>query len=231
MSKLRPRNSRQVNLHELFLRLQQQMTANLLTDREVLSHSGTKGDAAEVHWRAMLTRYLPQRYCPDKAFVVDCEGNISEQIDVVIYDRHYSPFLFNQDDARYVSAESVYAVFEAKQEITAQHVKYARQKAASVRRLRRTSAPIPHAGGIYKPRKPRRILAGILGLESSWFPPFGRPLRKALSATDPLERLDLGCALKHGSFEAKYRSQGIFSIRTSTPETSLVFLRRHSPGG
>lgn len=212
-----------VSLRGLFLHLQEQMISALSTDRAVLYHPGTKGDAAEAHWREMLTKYLPKRYCADKAMVVDCDGRVSEQIDVVIYDRQYSPFLFNQDRAKYVPAESVYAVFETKQEINAQYIEYAQAKAASVRRLRRTSVPIHYAGGIYKPRKPQKILAGILALESSWHPPLGKPFREALKKARPSGRLDLGCALKHGAFEAKYPRVKAVALAESTPETSLIF--------
>lgn len=35
----------------------------------------------------MLSTYLSKRYCADKAFVIDSIGNISDEIDIVIYDR------------------------------------------------------------------------------------------------------------------------------------------------
>lgn len=82
-----------------------------------------------------------------KAFVVDSEGHFSEQIDIVVYDRQYSPFIFTFNDQLFIPAESVYAVFEAKQELSADIIRYAQNKATSVRRLKRTSLPIPHAGG------------------------------------------------------------------------------------
>ena len=52
-----------------------------------------------------------------------------------------------------IPAESVYAVFEAKQAANAGLVAYAQEKVASVRRLHRTSLPIPYAKGVY-PAKP-----------------------------------------------------------------------------
>jgi hypothetical protein len=213
----------EISLRGLFLGLQQQMIASLSTNREVILHPGAKGDASELHWLKMLNDYLPERYRADKAFVIDCKGSLSEQIDVVIYDRHYSPFLFNQDGAKYIPAESVYAVFEVKQEISGPYIKYAQEKAASVRRLRRTSAIIPHAGGTYKPKRPPRILAGILALESSWSPPFGAALNKALNGATQAERLDFGCALKQGAFEVQYPTNGRSSIKKGNAKTALIF--------
>lgn len=83
--------------------------------------------------------------------------------------------MFNQDGAKYVPAESVYAVLEVRQEFNGANVAYAAEKAASVRKLRRTSAPIPHAGGKFDPIVPPPILAGILTLDSEWKPAFGKP--------------------------------------------------------
>jgi hypothetical protein len=72
------------------------------------------------------------------AHVVDSNGNFSDQIDVVLFDRHYSPYILNFQQQKILSAESAYAVFEAKQSINLNEVRYAQEKIASVRRLNRT---------------------------------------------------------------------------------------------
>jgi len=131
--------------------------------------------------------------------VVDSNGVFSEQIDVVVFDRQYSPFIFHYQDQIVIPAESVYAAFEAKQTITAALIDYAQKKVASVRRLHRTSLPIPHAGGTYPPKSLMPILGGILTLESNWNPPLGEPMMTALTR-NPEGRLDLGCVAAHGMF-------------------------------
>ena len=118
-------------------------------------------------------------------------GAFSDQIDVVVFDRQYSPFIFRFQARTIIPAESVYAVFEAKQVINATQVDYAQKKVATVRRLHRTSLPIPHAGGTYAPKPLPAILGGLLTFESDWSPPLGQPLTDALTATDPVGRLDL----------------------------------------
>lgn len=217
------KKSKSINLHTIFLGLQDQMIASLSTNREVIKHASTKGEATELHWLDMLNNYLPKRYRTDKAFVLDCEGHLSDQIDVVIYDRQYSPFLFNQDNAKFIAAESVYAVFEAKQDLSAVHIAYAGAKAASVRQLRRTSARIPHAGGRYEPKKPPRIIAGILSLGSEWIHPLGDGLHSALEKLGPQERLDLGCVLRCGGFSVSYPRKSTPRVETSGRETALIF--------
>jgi hypothetical protein len=185
----------------------------LATARQAFGHPGTKGDASEHVWLEMLKTYLPQRYQAETAHVVDSNGVFSEQIDVVVFDRQYSPFIFHYENQIIVPAESVYAVFEAKQAIDAGQVDYAQKKAASVRRLYRTSLPIPHAGGTYPPKPLPHILGGLLTFESEWSPALGQPLIDALGGGETAGRLDLGCVAAHGIF-----SSGENSSYTITPQ-------------
>ena len=168
--------------------------------RDTMGHPVIKGDASEAVWLELIQTYLPRRYQAAKAHVVDSAGAFSEQIDVVVFDRQYSPFVFHHEGQTVIPAESVYAVFEAKQSITAAEIAYAHQKAASVRRLHRTSLPIPHAGGTYPPKPLSRILAGLLTFESGWRPPLGQTLIDNLCTGDDDSRLDLGCVAAHGMF-------------------------------
>ena len=212
-----------IDLRNLFLRLQTQLAAEFETNREVLDHGPTKGTATEEGWRRMLEAYLPWRYCVSSAFVIDADGGKSDQIDLVIHDRQYSPFLFNQDGARYIPAESVYAVFEIKQHLDTRMLDFASAKAASVRRLRRTSVRITHAGGHYDPRPPFPILAGLLCFESHWSPSLGHPLIEGLEESSPEGRLDLICALRHGSAEVHYSEDHGASLDASAPDAALIF--------
>lgn len=130
---------------------------------------------------------------------------MSEQQDIVIHDRQYSPFLFNQAGAFYIPAESVYAVLEVKQNLAVGHVKYAGDKIKSVRDLHRTNGAITHAGGkIDKPRDLFPILGGLLTLESDWSPAFGDAFIASLKSLPAEGRIDLGCSLKNGSDEIAY---------------------------
>lgn len=214
---------KRVDLLGIFLELQKEMIASLSATRQVVQHSGTKGSASELQWQTMLNNYLPERYFVDNAFVLDCEGNLSEQMDIVIYDRQYSPFLFNQNFVKYLPAESVYAVFEVKQELNSAVVKYASEKVSSVRRLRRTSAPIAHAAGVHEPKKPGQILGGVLALNTTWNPKLGKAFLDNLAALPEEGQLNIGCALECGGFEALYRPGSEPLVEISSTETSLIF--------
>lgn len=209
-------------IHDLFLGLQDEMTASLITKRKGIKHPGAKGSSTETSWLKMLKTYLPKRYDAEKAFVLDSKGNISDEIDIVIFDRQYSPFLFNHDGALYIPAESVYCVIEVKPSFNKEVLEYAGKKAGSVRRLYRTSAPIPHAGGQFKPKKLFNIISGIVVLDSEWSPAFGKPFENCLQSLDLKEKIDFGCVLKEGSFFASYSKKGL-SIQKSNSKTSLIY--------
>ena len=211
----------EVDLLDLFKGMQVQMQATLELGREAITHNGEMGEAAEESWREWLRKYLPRRYCVDKAIVVDCDGNASDQIDIVIYDGQYSYFVFKHEQVIYVPAESVYAVIEVKQNLNKPHLDYAGEKAASVRRLRRTSVEIPFVGGVYRPKPLHKILAGIISIESDWKDPLGDTLKKNLVASDTDHEIDFGCAIKHGSFWVKRDAKLI--IKRSASDESLLF--------
>ena len=209
-------------LRDLFIGLQAQMVAKLNTNRSGISHPGAKGDASELNWIQWLKEYLPKRYCVDKAFVIDCEDNLSHQMDVVIYDRQYTPFAFKQDSVIYIPAESVYAVFEVKQELNKGYIDYAGEKFESVRALKRTSVPIPHAGGIFPAKSFNNIISGILTLSSSWAEPLGKSFEDNIISLPDVKRIDLGCVLQSGSFRIDYNKKPAL-IEKSTKEESLMF--------
>lgn len=188
------------SLQQLLASLHDDIESRLAISRKTLGHPVSKGDASEGVWLELLNMYLPERYKAAKAHVVDSAGNFSQQIDVVVFDRQYSPFIFRFQGETIIPAESVYAAFEAKQSINAQQVQYAADKVESVRTLHRTSLPIPHAGGIYPPKPLPHIIGGLLTFESDWKPALQQPLIHALLEANTQGQLDLGCVAAHGSF-------------------------------
>lgn len=211
------------SLSVLLSGLHDDIQQKLAIARKSFAHPGTKGDASELVWLEMLQAYLPQRYQAASAHIVDSHGKFSDQIDVVIFDRQYSPFIFKYQGQTIVPAESVYAAFEAKQAINATMVEYAQKKVASVRRLHRTSLPIPHAGGTYPAKPLIPILGGLLTFESDWSPAFGAPLDRALAVSDELERLDMGCVAAHGHFTFDPAAKNYSSTKEGRPATAFLF--------
>lgn len=191
--------------------------------RKSFAHPGTKGDASENIWIKLFNAYLPKRYKAEKAHVVDSEGNFSQQIDVVIFDRQYSPFIFTYGEQIIIPAESVYAVFEAKQTANAAMVRYAQDKVKSVRQLKRTSLPVPYVGGVYPPKELFPILGGLLTFESDWNPPFGKSFETALAFDDDRKQLDIGCVASHGHFYYNHDNHSFLFETENKPATAFLF--------
>mgnify|MGYP003635605183 CR=1 FL=1 len=197
--------------------------ARLREVRTTIGHSGTKGDASEEIWLGLLRDYLPKRYQAERAFVVDSLGKVSDQIDIVVFDRQYSPFVFVIEKEIYVPAESVYAAFECKQSIDASLIGYARSKILSVRHLTRTSLPVPHSDGAKLPKELHNIIGGILSLESEWSPPMGDSLLKALGDGNEIDSLDLGCVAAHGFFGLNPNAESYELVMGKKPATGFLF--------
>ncbi|HYM12463.1 MAG TPA: DUF6602 domain-containing protein [Bryobacterales bacterium] len=217
----RPKDSGRLDLRDVFVRVQEQMLAQLAVDN-IFEHASSLGAATELQWIALFNQYLPQRYRASRAFIIDAHGRRSRQIDIAVYDNLYSPLLFPHDAGFHIPAESVYAVFEVKQRLTRQLLRDAAVKVASVRRLHRTSVPVI-AAGVRRPALALSpILAGVLAVDSVWRGTERRRLPRALQSLRPAGRLDLGCILQECSFERRPRS-----LLLSHRDESLIFFLLH----
>jgi len=206
-----------VDLKQLFSGMQKQMSAQLNVNREFIDHQGSKGDALENAWIEWLRKYLPSRYCVDKAIVIDHEGNTSQQMDIVIYDNWFTPFIFNQNGFYYIPAEGVYAVFEVKPDIKGNvgeknYIKYAGEKIESVRVLKREAAKFVNGGKMCDPRSLTKIVGGILCSTNSFSHADNKTIIKHLKALDNLKSIDLGCIADYGSFYIDYNPNEEISV-------------------
>jgi len=87
---------------------------------------------------------------------------------------------------------------------TISHIEYAGRKVESVRKLHRTSASIIDRGVQHPPRPLTKIIGGILTVDG-----FSKTetLKDKLKILEPLKSLDIGCAIKCGSFYVEYEGQ------------------------
>jgi hypothetical protein len=180
---------------------EQQCLVPKLRSSSRITHAGDRGEVNELHFIDFLRKYLPNRYTVEKAIVLDSRGKVSNSIDVVVFDRQYTPTLLDNDKHRYVPAEAVYAIFECKPKIDKGYLEYAADKAASVRKLTRTSVPITHAGGTFAAKKHFDIVAGILAIDVQWDDGFGKSFGKVHSRLTGDRRLDCGFAAAGASFD------------------------------
>lgn len=221
----------EINLHKLYSMMQAEMLHTLQAGVAAFTHPGTKGDNSEANWIEWFRKYLPSRYTVDKAIIIDSNGQQSHQIDLVIYDTQYSYLVFRQQESILIPAESVYAVFEVKQNLNKDHMEYAQSHAESVRSLFRSSAPIQHAGGQYDPKALHEILAGVLTTTCDWTAPIAPNVTKYINAMDHYKRLDFICSISGNTFVVdnniftnQYDTNRAPTIRFCEKDNSLVFL-------
>lgn len=194
--------STDARLRAAFLQKQRHLLAALEIVPELTAHGTTIGDDSEANWSRVLAEFLPGRYGVAKGQVMDADGNTSEQIDLLIYDTQYTPLLAKTSAGDlFVPAEAVYAVFEVKQQMDKPLMDYAGRKIASVRRLRRTSVPIPHAGGTYDPKIPIEIIGGMVTTRNGWSDLQGKAAVNAIMGLNDDRRIDIGCAIRSVSFD------------------------------
>ena len=207
-------------LRESFATEQECLVPRLKSSRRI-THAGDRGEVNEQHFIDFLRKYLPNRYTVEKAIVLDSEGVVSDSIDVVVFDRQYTPTLLDNDKHRYVPAEAVYGVFECKPTIDKGYLEYAGEKAASVRRLKRTSIDICTASGKI-PAKPHfEIVAGVLAIDVAWAEGFNSAaFRKVHQNLTCDRRVDCGFAASGSSFDT-FAETGAYTFGPS--DNALAF--------
>lgn len=182
----------------------------------LLDHPVTKGNHCESAWIDFFRSFLPNKYAVDKGFVFDSEGKISEQIDIIIYDALYAPLIFGTDAGeKYVTAESVYAVFDSKPEINKATLEYTNKKVGSVKALKRSRRGVINAGKYYPPRELTHIIGGILAVNLVEIDTINKHIKL-------YDNIDIGCAIKFHSFLVDWKNNAKLSW-ASGEETILAF--------
>lgn len=83
-----------------------------------LFHPGEYGSYREELLKKWLRMYVPRKFDISSGFVINAEGKVSTQCDIVIYDRSVTPHIETIDDQNFFPVEAVVAVGEVKSEIS-----------------------------------------------------------------------------------------------------------------
>lgn len=183
-----------------------------------LDHPTTQGDHTEGAWIRFLRSFLPSKYAVSKGFVFDSKGRRSKQIDVIVYDPFHSPLIYTTDSGEtYVTRESVYAIFECKQDVTSDHLAYAEERVRSVIELQSTSRAMYSCGVPHPARNVPRIVGGLLATRGS--------LPKSDEDLQGYESLDLCVSLGGGAALVKRDPSGSpLAVSRSSAEESVPAL-------
>lgn len=183
------------NLKQIYLKKQEMLLAK---SGIRLPHPVKDGDIREFNWVAFIRGFLPTRYSVSSAILIDSKGCYSDQIDIVIYDTHFTPPIFHSEAAMIIPIESAYAIFEVKPKLDRKGIEYAAEKIKSAISLHRTTAEIYHADGIYNPKKPLAIIGGILADKSD------AKSQTLVRAIEDNPAVDIACSLNSGMYFIKH---------------------------
>ena len=101
-----------------------------------LSHPGEFGTYREGIVRDFLQSFLPQRLAIDTGFVVNALGEVSGQIDLVIYDPSLTPPLESKNRQRFFPIETVIAAGEVKSDVNSDQFTDALIRLSKVKEMR-----------------------------------------------------------------------------------------------
>lgn len=153
-----------IKLGEIIARRHNRALADLLDARSLIDHPSEKGGVTEGIWLDLFDKYLPKRYQARRAMVVDHRGQLSNQIDIVVHDGLFTPFILDFGGYEIVPIESVYAVFEVKQAVNIANLVYAEEKCSSVTGLIRVNRETRQVRNI----EPTPIRRGLLATQCDW---------------------------------------------------------------
>jgi len=103
-----------MNLSDVFDAVSTQMVSDFERSRKALNHSGLKGQANEQIVINFLKQYLPKTLEISTGSIVDSNGGVSRQLDIIIHDAVKTPLFFQSENMRVIPVECVYAVIEVK---------------------------------------------------------------------------------------------------------------------
>lgn len=202
-----------MDIKTLMMTKQSVLAANL---NILLDHPVTKGEHCEGAWIDFFRSFLPNKYAVDKGFVFDSKGKISEQIDIIIYDALYAPLVFGAESGeKFVTAESVYAVFDSKPTIDKQTLKYTDKKIKSVTSLHRSARAISVGGRVHPPRELTNIIGGILAVDSV-------RSKTVIDHVKEYNSIDIGCSINKFAFHVRRSKDRGFRSFVSSSQTETV---------
>jgi uncharacterized protein DUF6602 len=201
---------------DIFAGLQTQMEARL-RGRE----PGNTGDGRGLAWLDWLVAFLPKRYRCERAFVVGAAGRLSDQLDVVIFDRRCSHSIVMRNGVARVPAACVHAIVQVKQAFSLAALREASSKVLSVRQLAPDTTCQPTRNDMSK--VPPRIIGCLIAVDGKLGP---RHL-DFLQNLPERECIDIGCSLSGTVFKldnpATANTQSPpYKIKQSWSENSLV---------
>jgi hypothetical protein len=129
-----------------------------------LPHQGEKGGIRERRVSDFLSAYLPKRYGIGTGHIIDRRGNISTQIDIVIYDAVDGIAIPIDNYYSLFPCECVYAVIEVKSRLTA----YSADKEENLCEIRKCLKNTTIVKSLYRGEGISSINSFVFAYETQW---------------------------------------------------------------
>jgi hypothetical protein len=205
-----------MDIHRIFQGIADKMLIDFNEIQAQIVHDGERGEQREQVIRDFLTKYLPKKYAIGTGHVLDPDGNISRQCDIVIYDAFNCPLLLVEEGYQLFPIEAVLGVIEVKSVINASLIAESAKNIQSVKQLQR-----------YEP-----VIGGVFAYTSTYstepkIEMIANTLRRVNNSIPPKERIDLFCVLTDGVLrdcEADSGDRGLEIILESAPTILFLFL-------
>jgi hypothetical protein len=101
----------------------------------LMPHYGERGRIAEEIIKSVLHRTLPKRFSIGTGVIIASNGEVSPQIDIVIYDNFLNSPLLSEFGSCVFPVETVYATIEVKSQLTKKELKKTFEVIRKVREL------------------------------------------------------------------------------------------------
>lgn len=102
-------------LKENYKNLEQSILKQLLL--ETPNHHSTSGTHREKVWESLFRQIIPKKFSiAQGVFIIDSaqDTQVSPEVDLVIYDEQYTPYIFNYGNIKFIPIEAVSVVIQCK---------------------------------------------------------------------------------------------------------------------
>src|SRR5579872_3441289 len=115
----------------------QQLRADFEHVRATMPHAGIKGAEVEQILRTFLDRHLPQRFRTGTGLMIDSANNLSNEMDIIVYDALSSPLYRFSERAQIIPADSVASIVQVKSSLNKRELDDAYKNIASAKKLKK----------------------------------------------------------------------------------------------
>jgi uncharacterized protein DUF6602 len=224
-----------MDLENIFRGIGKRMLADFDDISSEVTHRGAKGRIRE---RRIVTDYL-DKYLPGNigigaGEVVSADGQVSPEIDIVMYDKLATPYLLRDECYQIFPAECVYGVVEVKSYLSQRELGDAARKLQKIKELPKVafepqSGPIIRATRLYgRELSCFPVIGFVVAYESPELAGLADHLNTAQNALRPEQRIDSVWVLKRGMIVPVSLETKKIEF-TPTPKTAYVPIESANP--